>query len=56
MSTPDPWKRLYIKYFNILHKSRNCLALALFVTAIFTDDAHNTLATYNLAVSTYTLD
>jgi len=35
---------------------RDCSALTLFVTAILADDAHDTIAPYNLAVTTDTLD
>jgi len=43
-------------FFKALHAISNWLALALLVTAIFADDAHDTVAPDNLAVTTDTLD
>jgi hypothetical protein len=42
--------------FNVLHKSSSRSALALLVAAILADDPHHTLAPYDLAVTTDTLD
>jgi hypothetical protein len=42
--------------FNVLHKPANRSALALLVAAILADNPHHTLATYDLAVTTDTLD
>ena len=42
--------------FNALHTMRDCLTLSLLVTPIFTDDAHNAVATNDLAVAADTLD
>jgi hypothetical protein len=42
--------------FNALHTMCDCLTLSLLVTPIFTDDAHNTVATDDLAVAADTLD
>jgi hypothetical protein len=44
------------RIFNVLHKSANRSALALLVAAILADDPHYTLAPYDLAVTTDTLD
>ena len=43
-------------FFNALHTLRDCLTLSLLVTPIFTDDAHNAVATDDLAVAADTLD
>ena len=43
-------------FFNALHTVRDCLTLSLLVTSIFTDDAHNAVATDYLAVAADTLD
>jgi len=53
---PAGQKRRIFMYFNVLHYFRNYLALTLLMTAILADDAHNTIAPYNLAVTTNTLD
>jgi hypothetical protein len=42
--------------FNVLHTFANRSALALLVAAILADDPHHTLAPYDLAVATDTLD
>jgi hypothetical protein len=44
------------RIFNVLHGSANRSALALLVAAILADDPHHTLAPYDLAVTTDTLD
>jgi len=44
------------RIFNVLHSSANRSALALLVATIFADDPHHTLAPYDLAVTTDTLD
>ena len=50
-------KQFHIRlFFNALHTMRDCLTLSLLVTPIFTDDAHNAVATDNLAVAADTLD
>jgi hypothetical protein len=38
--------------FNILHTICDCLSLTLLVASILADDAHDTVATDNLAVAT----
>jgi hypothetical protein len=45
----------YLK-FNVLHILCNHSALTLFVASIFADDPNHTLAPYDLAVTTDTLD
>jgi hypothetical protein len=42
--------------FNILHNAASRSALALLVAAILADDPYHTLAPYDLAVTTDTLD
>lgn len=50
-------KQIHIcMFFNVLHTMRDCLTLSLLVTPIFTDDAHNAVATDYLAVAADTLD
>jgi hypothetical protein len=44
------------RIFNVLHGSANRSALTLLVAAILADDPHHTLAPYDLAVTTDTLD
>jgi hypothetical protein len=44
------------RIFNVLHRSAYCSTLALLVAAILADDPHHTLAPYDLAVTTDTLD
>jgi hypothetical protein len=44
------------RIFNVLHKSANRSALTLLVAAILADNPHHTLAPYDLAVTTDTLD
>jgi hypothetical protein len=52
-----PGSRVVIsRIFNVLHGSARGSALALFVAAILADDPHHTLAPYDLAVTTDTLD
>jgi hypothetical protein len=54
---PQLRKQVYIYlFFKALHTFRDCLALSLLVTPIFTDDAHNAVATDYLAVAANTLD
>jgi hypothetical protein len=59
-SLPDnqnlPAKGHNYMFFNVLHSLCDCSALTLFVAPIFTDDAHNTIATDDLAVAADTLD
>jgi hypothetical protein len=42
--------------FNVLHTVRGHSALALLVASILADDPHHAIASYNLAVTTDTLD
>ena len=42
--------------FNVLHTLCNYSALTLLVAPIFTDDTNHTIAPYDLAVTTDTLD
>jgi hypothetical protein len=54
--TNPGFQHIISRNFNALHSSANYSALALLVATILADDTHHTLAPYDLAVTTDTLD